>query len=215
MKLGFYGAAHEVTGSCSLIEVGDRKGIVDFGMEQGKDIFVNVPLPVSADKLDFVLLSLHQIDNKEFWDGSYTEGKSQQEYNEHYYNELLNVMRVFKNYSVLAHLDLINRYDRAGIYPFEKVKDIVTEILRLAIADGKGIEINTSSWHYGLTDTQPSRAILKLYRELGGRIITIGSDAHMTRYLGDHIDDARSILKEIGFEEFCTFEKMKPIYHKL
>ena len=167
------------------------------------------------DKLDFVLLSLHQIDNKEFWDGSYTEGKSQQEYNEHYYNELLNVMKVYKNYSVLAHLDLINRYDRAGIYPFEKVKDIVTEILRLAIADGKGIEINTSSWHYGLTDTQPSRAILKLYRELGGRIITIGSDAHMTRYLGDHIEDAKNILKEIGFEEFCTFEKMKPIYHKL
>ena len=54
MKLGFYGAAHEVTGSCSLLEVGGRKGIVDFGMEQGKDLFVNVPLPVAPADLDFV-----------------------------------------------------------------------------------------------------------------------------------------------------------------
>ena len=52
MKLGFYGAAHEVTGSCTLIEVGDVKGIVDCGMEQGKDFFVNTPLPVEASSLD-------------------------------------------------------------------------------------------------------------------------------------------------------------------
>ena len=51
MKLGFYGAAHEVTGSCMLIEVGDKKGIVDCGMEQGRDVFVNRPLPVPAAAL--------------------------------------------------------------------------------------------------------------------------------------------------------------------
>ena len=74
MKLGFYGAAHEVTGSCSLIEVGDRKGIVDFGMEQGKDIFVNVPLPVSADKLDFVLLTHAHVDHSGMLPLLYKEG---------------------------------------------------------------------------------------------------------------------------------------------
>ena len=47
MKIGFYGAAHEVTGSCTLITAGDREGIVDFGMEQGKDLFVNEPLPIA------------------------------------------------------------------------------------------------------------------------------------------------------------------------
>ena len=63
MKLGFYGAAHEVTGSCTLIEVGNVKGIVDFGMEQGKDIYVNVPLPVEPSALDFVLLTHAHIDH--------------------------------------------------------------------------------------------------------------------------------------------------------
>ncbi|MBR2544666.1 MAG: histidinol phosphate phosphatase, partial [Erysipelotrichaceae bacterium] len=103
-----------------------------------------------------------------------------------------------------------------GVYPFDKVKDLIAEILRTAIADGKGIEINTSSWHYGLKDTQPSRDILKLYKDLGGKIITIGSDAHNTSYLGDHIEEARKILRdEIGFEQFCTFDQMEPIFHNL
>ena len=125
------------------------------------------------------------------------------------------VIRKFKHYSVLAHLDLIIRYDKNGVYPFSEVKDLIAEILKTAIADGKGIELNTSSWHYGLADTQPSRDILRLYHDLGGRILTIGSDAHTTRYLADHIRDAQQILREIGFREICTFEGMEPKFHKL
>ena len=63
MKVTFLGAAHEVTGSCSYIEVGDKKGLVDCGMEQGKDLFVNEPLPVSPECLDFVLLTHAHIDH--------------------------------------------------------------------------------------------------------------------------------------------------------
>ncbi|MBQ4305320.1 MAG: histidinol-phosphatase HisJ family protein [Lachnospiraceae bacterium] len=166
-------------------------------------------------KLDFVLLSMHQVDNKELWNQDFQQGKSQKEYNEAYYEEILRVIRKFKNYSVLAHLDLIVRYDREGVYPFSRVKDIVAQILKTAIADGKGIELNTSSWHYGLADTQPSKEILRLYRDLGGRILTIGSDAHTTRYLGDHIKEAQQILKEIGFTEVCTFDRMEPVFHRL
>ncbi len=168
-----------------------------------------------ADDLDFVLLSMHQVDNKEFWNQEFQRGKTQKEYNEAYYREILNVMRQFKHYSVLAHLDLIVRYDRNGVYPFRELRDIVSEILRTAISDGKGIELNTSSWHYGLADTQPSRDILRLYRDLGGRIITIGSDGHTTKYLGDHIREAQQILRGIGFTEICTFERMVPVFHKL
>ena len=166
-------------------------------------------------KLDFALLSMHQIQNKELWNQDFQQGRSQKEYNEAYYEEILRVIRKFKNYSVLAHLDLIVRYDREGVYPFSRVKDIVAQILQTAIADGKGIELNTSSWHYGLADTQPSKEILRLYRDLGGRILTIGSDAHSTRYLGDHIKEAQQILKEIGFTEVCTFDRMEPVFHRL
>ena len=168
------------------------------------------------DELDFTLLSMHQVDNLEFWTGDFMKGRTQKEYNEKYYQEIYAVMKVFRNYSVLAHLDLLVRYDPLGAYPFANVRDMVAEILKLAIRDGKGIELNTSSWHYGLSDTQPSRAILKLYKDLGGKIITIGSDAHITKFLADHLDDAMDILKnEIGFTEFCTFDHMEPVFHKL
>lgn len=63
MKITFLGAAHEVTGSMTYIEVGDKKGIVDCGMEQGKDIFENEPLPIAAGELDFVLLTHAHIDH--------------------------------------------------------------------------------------------------------------------------------------------------------
>ena len=63
MKLTFLGAAHEVTGSATLIEIGGRFGLVDYGMEQGKNVFVNEPLPVAESKLDFVLLTHAHIDH--------------------------------------------------------------------------------------------------------------------------------------------------------
>ena len=63
MKITFLGAAHEVTGSCTLLEVGDKKGLIDCGMEQGKDMFVNQPNPYAAADLDFVLLTHAHIDH--------------------------------------------------------------------------------------------------------------------------------------------------------
>ena len=168
------------------------------------------------DKLDFVLFSMHQVGDREFWTGDFQRGRTQKEYNEKYYEEILKTMGLFKDYSVLAHLDLIVRYDPAGVYPFEKVKDIVAAILEQVIRDDKGIEINTSSWKYGLSDTQPSRAVLRLYKDLGGKIITVGSDAHKKEFLGDHFDDAFAILRdEVGFSEIATFDRMQPIFHKL
>lgn len=168
------------------------------------------------DDLDFVLFSMHQVNNLEFWTQDFQKGKTQKEYNDEYYKEIYQTMQMFHHYSCLAHLDLMARYDENGIYPFENEKDIIAEILKYAIRDGKGIEINTSSWKYGLKDTQPSRAILKLYKNLGGKIITVGSDAHETKYLASHIKDAYAILKnEIGINEICTFDHMQPIFHKI
>lgn len=164
---------------------------------------------------DFIILSCHQVEDQEFWTQEFQKGKTQKEYNERYYQEILEVIQRYKDYSVLGHLDLIARYDEAGIYPFVCVKKIIAEILKIVIADGKGIEVNTSSHRYGLKDLTPSRDILRLYKELGGNIITIGSDSHEKDHLGTHIREARKELAELGFEYFCTFEKMKPSFHKL
>ena len=112
-------------------------------------------------------------------------------------------------------MDLIVRYDEAGVYPFEKIRPWVEKILRTVIEDGKGIEVNTSYHRYGLGDSTPSREILSLYRKLGGRIVTIGSDSHKKEHLGAYIQEGKELLKSLGFEEFCTFERMKPVFHRL
>lgn len=164
---------------------------------------------------DFIILSCHQVEDKEFWTQDFQRGRTQQEYNERYYKEILDVIKNYKDYSILGHLDLITRYDENGPYPFEKIKPMIQEILEIVIHDGKGIEVNTSSHRYGLKDSTPSRDILKLYKELGGKIITIGSDSHKAEHLGAYIDEAKALLKELGFEYYCTFEKMKPIFHQL
>lgn len=168
-----------------------------------------------GDQLDFVLLSIHQVNNKEFWTQEFQTGKTQDEYNNAYYDEMLKVVKDFNGYDILSHVDLISRYDKQGIYPFEKIKDKLTKIFKIVIANSKGIEINTSSWHYSLQDTTPSRNILMLYYDLGGRIITIGSDAHKPEFIGDHFNDAVRILKDIGFEQYYTFDHHVPIAHDL
>lgn len=164
---------------------------------------------------DFIILSCHQVENKEFWTQDFQRGKTQKEYNERYYQEILKVVKEYKDYSVLGHLDLITRYDKNGIYPFDQVKDVITDILKIVIDDGKGIEVNTSSHRYGLNDLTPSRDILKLYKELGGKIITIGSDSHKKKHLGAFIEETKKELVNLGFQYYCTFENMKPIFHKL
>lgn len=164
---------------------------------------------------DFVILSNHEIGNKELWNQEYQEGKSQDEYQRGYYQAILDMVKEYKDYSVLGHLDAIKRYDLIGKYPDEKVMDIIEEIFKIIIADKRGIEVNTSSYRYGLGGIMPSENILRKYLAMGGRILTIGSDAHKSEDLYDKVDFVKDELKRIGFEEFCTFEKMKPEFHKL
>lgn len=190
------------------LKMGMEFGIQMHTIPQFERLFSRYPF-------DFIILSVHQVEDKEFWTQDFQQGKTQKEYNERYYDEMLQLVKSYKNYSVLGHMDLITRYDKAGIYPFEKVRDYIEEILKTVIADGKGIEINTSYHRYGLKDTTPSIDILKLYRKLGGEIITIGSDSHAPQHLGTYIDEAKKILKGIGFEYFCTYEKMNPVFHKV
>lgn len=164
---------------------------------------------------DFIILSVHQINGKEFWTQEFQKGYTQKQYNDRYYEEILALVRRYHDYSVLGHLDLISRYDLAGHYPFEKIRPVITEILKTVIADGKGIEVNTSSHRYRLRDLTPSRDILKLYKKLGGEILTIGSDCHRKEHLGAYIKEVKQELRDMGYTRFCTFDRMMPVFHNL
>ena len=91
----------------------------------------------------------------------------------------------------------------------KKIQDLIEQIFEVVIADGKGIELNTSSRAYKLKSLMPSKEILKLYHDMGGKIITIGSDAHNADRIGDCVMESQKILKDIGFDGIYTFEKMK------
>lgn len=190
------------------IKMGMEFGVQTHTIPQFEALFRRYPF-------DFIILSIHQVEDKEFWTQDFQRGRTQREYNERYYEEMLNVVKAYKNYSVLGHVDLIKRYDKAGLYPFEEVRPMIAEILKTVIADGKGIELNTSSHRYGLMDSMPSAELLRLYKDLGGSIVTIGTDSHALEHLGTYIKEAESQLKELGFRQFCTYEKMEPIFHHL
>lgn len=165
-----------------------------------------------GSELDFVLLSIHQVGDAEFWTFEFQEGRAQQEYNRAYYQELYDVATSFEHYSVLAHLDLIKRYDPEGIVGFPANRDLVAATLEHAIAHDKGLELNTSSVRYGLADSQPAREILELYRDLGGTIITLGSDSHAPEHLGAYLRHFQHYLASLGFAGFHTFEGMEPSF---
>ena len=203
-----------------ILSLGERYGrrlAIKMGLEFGmqKHTIPQFEALYRRYPFDFIILSVHQIEDKGFWSQEFQQGRTQKEYNERYYEELLYLVRHYQNYSVLGHLDLVLRYDKQGIYPFHYVKHYVEEILAEVIKNGKGVEINTSSHRYGVADSTPSKQILTMYHEMGGEILTLGSDSHAPAHLGTYMEESKKLLKEIGFRSFCTYEKMQPVFHEL
>ena len=87
--------------------------------------------------------------------------------------------------------------------------------MRYLIANGKGIEINTAGWKYGLPFAHPHQDVLKRYKELGGEIITVGSDAHRPEHVGYDFYKVGDLLKECGFKYYTEFKARKPIFRQL
>ena len=92
------------------------------------------------------------------------------------------------------------------------MQDIVKDILEIVIKDGKGIEINTGSLYKGFSYPHPHESILKWYRQLGGEIVTVGSDAHTPQYLGHGFRQAAALLQSCGFRYYTIFSEGKPQY---
>ncbi|MCD8097494.1 MAG: histidinol-phosphatase HisJ family protein [Lachnospiraceae bacterium] len=189
------------------IRLGMEFGIQRHTIPQYEALFRRYPF-------DFIILSVHQIEDKEFWTGDFQRGHTRREYYMKYYRELLSLVENYHDYSVLGHMDLISRYDPVGDFPFSEVAPVIEQILKRVIADGRGIEVNTSCYRYGL-DMTPCREILGMYRDLGGEILTIGSDSHKREHLGDYIPETLNELKGMGFKHICTFEQMEARFHSI
>lgn len=171
---------------------------------------------VESNSFDFVICSLHAIDKDDLYYDDYFHDKTQFQAYEIYYKRLYEIVKNFDKYSVIGHLDLIKRYGKYdSILKDNLFIDIIEETLKEIIKNGKGIEINTSCFKYNLPDLTPSKQIIKLYKDLGGEIITTGSDSHSPAYIACQFDYIHSFLKEIGFNYICSFNNMNPEFIKI
>ena len=124
---------------------------------------------------------------------------------------------VVHGFDVYGHIDYVVRYGptKNKNYTYEKYKDVIDAILTLLIAKGKGIEINTGGFKYGLGHPNPTEEIIARYRELGGEIITVGADAHKPEHIAFDFEKVPDILKAAGFRYFTVFKERKPEFYPL
>lgn len=172
---------------------------------------------IQSNKFDFVLMSIHSVDRMDIHADNYTKKFSPLEVIKNYYSDMHYCIKNFNNYDVLGHLDYIDRYfdDFSYIPPLKEYYDYVESMLKILIQNGKGIEINTAGLRYGLDYFHPKHDILKLYRDLGGEIITLGSDAHTPENIGHKHDFVKEKLKNLGFKYIHFFDKRNLIPVKI
>lgn len=167
-------------------------------------------------RLDFVIGSMHQLpgwDDFAFLDYSKVDAAAL------FHENLQEIARLARTdtYDVLGHITYALRYMAAAGVQLELApyREELAEIFRILIAKDKGIEINTSGLRQAYGDCFPNLECLKLYRELGGKILTIGSDAHTNADLGKGIARGLEIAREAGFTEITYFEKHEPQFIRL
>ena len=163
---------------------------------------------------DFILGSVHNIENV----GHRALCNKFDKYTVYnmYFEEVLKLVSI-GDFDIAAHLDLMNRYafNTLGNYNFYDYFDILKTILNKLIYRGIGIEINTSGLRNSLNDIHPKVEILKLYKSLGGEIITIGSDAHKPSDVGANCKESLDLLKNLDYKYIFTFKNRKPIAHTI
>ena len=190
-----------------------------FGVEMGIQPHISRELSKYAKEydFDFIIASSHLCNRKDPYYSYFFEGRSEEEAYREYFASVLDNLRRFSNFDVYGHLDYVVRYgpDKDKNYAYETYRDVLDDILRWLVEHGKGLEINTGAIGYGLKELNPCTGILKRYRELGGEIVTAGSDAHTPERIAEGFDRAAEILRTCGFRYYTVFEKRFPEYVRL
>jgi len=172
---------------------------------------------IKENDFDYVIGSTHVVKQTDIYFPAYYEGRTEVECYQEYFEETLRNAQSDVTFDVYGHLDYIVRYgpNKNQFYSYEKYADVIDEILRTLIQKGKGIELNTAGFKYGLGHAHPTMDTLKRYKALGGEIITIGSDGHAPEQIAWDFDKVPEILKEAGFNYFTIFKNRKEEFIKL
>ena len=188
------------------------------GMEFGLKPNNADQLAIDAKKrdYDFILGSVHLVNEVDVYEPSYWQTITVPKAEIAYLEETLKCVQHHDGYDVLGHLTYLSKcrgHHTHKPIDLNRYRDIVEEIFKNIISRGKGIEVNTSGWDR-CGDYLPGMDYVRLYKELGGQIVTIGSDAHTADRVGQYSHEVAALLKDI-MGHVCTFEGRKPIFHKL
>ena len=135
---------------------------------------------------------------------------------EEYFKELLRQAKQ-NLFDSLAHLDYPTRYIRmqgvaCSLKPFA---DLIDEILKVLVQNGKALEINTSGLSACFHTTLPGYDVIKRFRDLGGELVTVGSDAHCTASLGGGLEEGIALAHKAGFSYVTMFQRREPVLLKI
>ena len=186
---------------------------IKWGIEMGLDLDHQEEIEnlIQQYPFDFVIGSIHVIHHTELYYGEFFKGKTKEQAHREFFEETLKCVKAFDCFNVLGHLDYIVRY---GPYEdktvdHQKYQDIIDEIFKTLIQKGKGIEVNTSGDRDLKTCGFPNFEQVQRYYDLGGRIITIGTDSHTSDRVGENCLNVAKKYQEIGFDDVSTFTQRK------
>ncbi len=200
----------------SIKEKYSRNINIILGLEIGLQSHINQKNEELTQKypFDFIIGSIHVGDKLDFYNGDFFKGKKQKNAYLRYFENMLENFTNFSNFDVCGHLDYIVRYGdfKEKKLSYNDFTDIIDTILKTLITRNQGIEVNTSGYKYKLNNPHPKLEIIKRYKELGGQILTVGSDAHDPKYIYSNFDKAYEIIKEAGFSKITLFKNRNPYF---
>lgn len=164
---------------------------------------------------DYIIGSNHFIDGYDVYDQNFfrDHGSEAAAYQRFFESSLARI-RALDCFDSLGHLDYVIRYGptKNTHYRPEDYMDVINEILHVLIQKGKALECNTAGFKYGLGHPHPYEEILMRYRELGGELLTIGSDGHRPHEVGGFFVQTAELLKSFGFRFYTVYHERKPIF---
>lgn len=190
---------------------------VELGLQPKPECFRQNAVYAKSRDFDFIIGSSHICHGRDPYYPAFYEGRSQEEAYREYFASILENLEKFQNFDVYGHLDYVVRYGptKDTDYCYAKYQEILDPILRILVDREIGLEVNTGGVKSGLKDLHPCTEILKRYKELGGELVTVGSDAHTPEMIAAHFDRAGQALKECGFRYYCVYERRRPQFLKL
>lgn len=170
----------------------------------------------SSFPFDFVIGSLHWVGPNLVMTPEYFEGRSRDEAYTDYFEEMFDLVE-HGGFDVVGHLDVPKRYEANCLGNFDAAKfaEPIRAVLKSCVDKGIGIEINTGTMRRTGNDPSPSPLMLRWYRELGGEVLTLGSDAHRPTHIAYEFGEALDLAQTSGFTHLTTFERRRPTFKKI